>query len=133
MQLRPGSIHAGHVLVNLHDKPLGRTGDPRRVVVACAEAEIAVAVHRRDGADESVDADLFSEQSRRLMKVVGNVADDLAVAVLPASLYERTFGPGDEHAVRSNAFVQLIPQHRCGGDRGRLVIIEPDILYFAGL
>jgi hypothetical protein len=91
-----------------------------------------VPIHRRDGADEGVDADLFGEQSRRLMKVVGNVADDLAVAVLHAALDQRTFGPGDEHAIGSDAFVQLVAQHRCGSDQGRLEIVDPQILDQAG-
>jgi hypothetical protein len=112
---------------------MGRAGDLGRVIVAGPEAEIAVPIHRRDGADERVDADLFSEQSRRLMKVVGNLADDLAAAVRHAALDQRTFGPGDEHAVGSDAFIQLVPQHRCASDRGRLKIVDPQILDQAGL
>src|SRR5277367_6370712 len=104
-----------------------------RVIVAGAECEIAVAVHRRDGADEGVDADLFGQQSRRLMKVIGNVVDDLTPAILHATLDEGAFGSTDKHAIGNKSVIELITQYRPAGDTGRFEIIEPDILDFAGL
>jgi hypothetical protein len=87
-----------------------------------------VPVHRRDGADEGVDADLVDQQPRRLMEVVRHIVDDLASAVLHAALDQRPLGRADEHAVRANAINQLIAKDRLPGDSGGLEVIYLQIL-----
>ena len=57
MQLRAFTKNARHVLVDLDNEPLGGACTLCRIIVASAEAHIAVAVHRRDGANERVDTD----------------------------------------------------------------------------
>src|SRR5580704_4819876 len=132
MQLRPSTTHARHVLVDLDYKPLGRAGDLGRVVVAGAEAEIAVPIHRRDGADEGVNSNLVDQKSGRLVKVVGHIFDDFTPVVDPVP-DKCALGSGDKHAIGNKPVIELITQHRFTGDAGRLKVIDPDIFYFAGL
>src|SRR5277367_1206047 len=96
MQFGPHTVDSRHVPVDLDDQTLRGPGYFGGVVVAEAEAEVAVAVHRRDGYNESVDADLVDHQARGLVEVVRNVVEDLAATLLQASLDQRAVGGGNE-------------------------------------
>ena len=123
MELCARPQHARHVTVDLDDQALGRAGDLRRVVVADAERHVAVPVHRRDRADEALDADLLGQQPGRLMKMVRNVQEHLAV-VLAAPLDQGAVGGGSEHAAGLDTVDQLVVEHAAAGDRGRLHVVE---------
>ena len=77
MQLRAFTIDARHVLVDLDDEPFGAACNLRRIIVASAEAHIAVTIHWRDGANKRVDTDVLGEQPDRLMKVRRHVTTTL--------------------------------------------------------
>src|SRR3984957_7809249 len=132
VQLRSVAMNAWHIFVDLDDKPLGRARDLGRIVVAGTESEIAVPIHRRDGADEGLDPDLADQQPRRLMRVVGYIVDDLAPAIGLSTLDQRPLGRSDEHTVRANAADQLVAKDSVSGDSGGLEIIELENLDSAG-
>ena len=121
-----------HIRIDLDDEALGRARHFGGIVVAGAEAEIAVPVHRRDGADEGIDADLVDQQPRRLVKVVGHIVDNLAPSILHAALDQRPLGRGDEHAIGEYAVVQLVAKDRLSGDFGGLEVIDLETLDPAG-
>ena len=58
------------------------------------------------------------------MEVVGNIVDDLAIAVLYAPFDEGWLHSGDEHAVRPDAVEQLVAKDGFAGHRGRFEVVD---------
>ena len=84
-------------------------------------------VHRRDGADKGVDADLIDQQPGRLMEVIGDVVDNLAPAIFHAALNQRPLGCGNEHAIGADAVVEFVAEDRVSGDPGGLEVVDLEI------
>jgi len=81
---------------------------------------------------KSVDADLLDEQPGCFMEVVRHIGDHFSATILHASLDERAVDGGHKHAVRADAVVELIAQHRIAGDACGLKVVDSEILDRAG-
>jgi hypothetical protein len=66
------------------------------------------------------------------MEVVRHKADHFSPTILHTAFDERAVDGGHKHAVRTDAVVELIAQHRIAGDACGLKVIESEILDRAG-
>ena len=127
------AVHARHMRIDLDNDRPGRLRHRLGVVGIGAEGEEAVGVHRRDGADQGVDADLVAQQAGRLLEAGRDELDRAGPPLLEGALLQPAFDGAVEQAPGPDAVHQLVTQHRIAGDGGGEEIIEVQVFDLAPL
>ncbi len=120
-----------HGRVDLEDDPPGVLADRPVVVSVDPEAEEAVVVHRRDGADQGVDPGL-PHQPRNLLETGGDEGHRIGPSGRPRPRFQPPLDGAVEQAHRADPAHQLVPEHRPAGDAGGQQIVEADVVDLPG-